>query len=176
MQPRHLILAAVPLLGLAAASWVSAGTIRTIHSVLEVSGLSNGEQVFDCNLTSSGVRYHMQAEARGLDSCGNPTNGGGNPTPRAVSAGAGTTQSIQFDDVAASGPCGATTQHKATVQSHIIDPTIGQEFTVNHTSSSNSGCWNCQVSTGGFTRNSSLTGSGSCTNRTFKAHSSGTTP
>jgi hypothetical protein len=182
MQPSRLVFATIPMLSLALASF---GGATTIHAFLSADGVAQSSAVFDCNLVSSGKRGHIQAEARGLDSCGNPTNGIGNlPTPRVATSTTGTTASASFDPGAATAACGVTTQHRATVQSHLIDPNVGKEFLVSHTPAGpNSGCWNSNLNTGActsqtqtITLSSSLTQSGgSCQTRTFRAASMGTT-
>jgi hypothetical protein len=183
MQPKKLVFATIPMLSLALASF--GGATTTIHAFLSADGVAQNTSVFDCSLVSSGKRGHIQAEARGLDSCGNPTTGIGTfPTPRVATSTTGTTASASFDPGAATAACGITTQHRAMVQSHLIDVNIGKEFLVDHPPAGpNSGCWNSNVNTGActsqtppITLSSSLTQSGgSCQNRTFRAVSTGTT-
>jgi hypothetical protein len=183
---KTILLAAIPLTSLAFASLGSATNKKIIAALASVSGVADGTQAFDCSVTScSGKRAHIQAEARGLDSCGNPTSRiGGGPEARAVASLTGSSQSTTFDDGFQTGPCGTAVQHRATVQSHVIDAPCGQELLVSHTpSGGNSGCWNTDFSTGAcssatpnITRNSSLTFNGACSNRNFVAASWGSPP
>jgi hypothetical protein len=76
------------------------------------------------------------------------------------------------------GPCGGPTQHRVTLQNHLVDS--GQTYVHNFISGGNSACWNSNTQTGACTSDtqwylvsSSLTQNGPCTERAFRAVSLG---
>ena len=182
MQCGRILFTLAPMLAVAAASAASA---KELGAWLEGDGSVNGNDlVYNCDLVSKASparRAHVLARAEALNSCG--TNRFSAGTYNVYGLRNGTTQytTVPNQEIGIPTSCGRPSQHRAYLESHLIDLSNGKETLTQHCAGDPSGCWNsvigsssqCSSRCSANIRTANSDTGGTCANRSFSASSIG---